>query len=89
MDFTTKKEKINIEYEILYNPNFDPKLEIQICYCNPVQNKFLEYDDYFESEPIDDYKINELGTNQLCLHETRISEWMSTTLTGLRQNHHF
>ena len=55
-----KKQKLNIEYEILYNKNLNPKYEIQVCYHNPVQNKFVDYDDYFEAEPVDDYKKNVL-----------------------------
>ena len=67
-----KKQKMNIEYEILYNKNFNPKYEIQVCYYNPVQNKFADYDDYFEAEPVDDYKKNVLeigcGTGYLLNH---------------------
>ncbi len=71
-----KKQKLNIEYEILYNKNFNPKYEIQICYHNPVQNKFVDYDDYFQADPVDDYKKNELENNSdYSCHETRISVW--------------
>ena len=67
---------MNIEYEILYNKNFNPKYEIQVCYHNPVQNKFVDYDDYFEAEPVDDYKKNGLENNSdYSCHETRISVW--------------
>jgi hypothetical protein len=71
-----KKRRLNIEYEILYNKNFNPKYEIQICYHNPVQNKFVDYDDYFQADPVDDYKKNELENNSdYSCHETRISVW--------------
>ena len=57
-----KKQRLNIEYEIIYNKNFNPKYEICVLYDNP-EYGMEQLDDYFEIDPVDDYKKNELENN--------------------------
>ena len=71
-----KKQRLNIEYGILYNKNFNPKYDICVLYYNPEELEYSMYDDYFNIDPVDDYKKNELENNSdYSCHETRISVW--------------
>ena len=69
--------RLNIEYEIEYNDNFSPEQELQMCYYNASEKKFIDYDYKFQCEPVDDYRLNEIESisEDYSCHEMRMAVW--------------